>query len=86
MKLKQGHVEKKLITKAYQTFLMHEGWARASLLQSHLYSKLAPTLLKTETSTSKEVLPRARLHSSEFIIYTHPGVMGELFPLHSFVK
>lgn len=47
MELQQGHVEKKLITKAYRTFLMYKGLARVSLLQSHLHSKLAPTLLKT---------------------------------------
>jgi len=30
------------MTKAYQIFLMYEGWTRVSLLQSHSHSKLAP--------------------------------------------
>lgn len=79
MKLQQGHVEKKLITKAC---LMHEGWARISLLQSHLYSKLAPTLLTTQTSTSKEVLvTTARSQASllcVYYIYTSWGNGGAL--------
>lgn len=90
MQLQQGHVEKKLITKAhYQTFLMYEGRARVSLLQSHLHCKLAPTLLKIQTSMSKEVLVTtavSRLHTYMFIIYTHPGGTRELFPLHVFVE
>ena len=82
MELQQGHVEKKLITKAYQTFLMYEGCARVSLLQSHLHSKLAPTLLKTETSVSKEVLVTTAgsqaSHLYVYYIYTSWGDKGAL--------
>lgn len=89
VELQQGHVEKKLITKAYQTFLMYEGWARVSLLQSHLHSKLDPTLLKTQTSTSKEVLVttagRQASHLYVYYIYTSWGDKGAL-PTVRFVK
>lgn len=77
-----GCVEKKLITKAYQTFLMYAGWARVSLLQSHLLSKLAPTLLKTQTSMSKEVLVTTAGSQASclyvYYIYTSWGDKGAL--------
>lgn len=69
-------VEKKLFTKAYQTFLMHEGSARVPSLQSHLQSKLTPTLLKTQPFMST---PRSQAsHLYIYYIYTSRGDKGML--------
>lgn len=69
-------VEKQLITKAYQPLLMHEGSARVPSSQSHLQSKLAPTLLKTQPLMSTAGSQAS--HQYIYYIYTSRGDKGML--------
>lgn len=80
----QEEVEKKLITKAHQTFLIHEGSARVPSPQSHFRSKLPPTLLKTQPPMSTAGSQASHLYI--YYIYTSRGDKGSpcSFPLHGF--